>query len=190
MHVPSSTPANFFIHLHLTGAPIATSLHVLVRGQFTARVNGHITGHHNEWGAFDREEIVYLLHPGDNEIEVAVVSHRAGASPATSPSAFAASIRVTHADGKEDRIVTNEQWQARATSDSAWQTAQVGRPALQHFGIGTDRQQAIPGPDRVTTDASLLRKNFSIDSLNSYSPIKHHRARRVSSLHQRKTRRA
>jgi alpha-L-rhamnosidase len=162
-HVPSATPANFIYHLHLADTLIAASLHLLARGEFTARVNGHITGHHNDWSAFDREEITYLLRPGDNEIEVDVVSHRAGAPPATSPSAFAASIRITHADGREERIVTNEQWQARASSESAWQNAQVVGPLSSHFGIGADRQQAIPGPDRVTTDASLLRKNFSVD---------------------------
>jgi alpha-L-rhamnosidase len=162
MHVPSSTPAFFQYHLHLADAPIAASLHVLARGQFTARVNGKVTGHHSEWGAFDREEIAYLLHAGDNEISVEVISHRAGAPPATSPSAFAASIRITHPDGKEDRIVTNENWQARSTSDAAWQPAQSVGPLALRFGIGTDRQQAIPGPDRVSTDASLLRKNFSV----------------------------
>lgn len=164
MHVPSSTPAFFQYHLHLTEAPIAASLHVLARGQFTARVNSQVTGHHSEWGAFDREEIARLLHVGDNEIEVAVVSHKGGAPPAASPSAFAASIRVTHPDGKEDRIVTNDQWQVRATPDGAWQSAQTVGPLALRFGIGTDRQQAIPGPDRVTTDASLLRKDFSVDS--------------------------
>jgi len=164
MHVPSTTPAFFQYHLHLDNAPIAASLHVLARGQFTARVNGKVTGRHNDWGAFDREEIAQLLHAGDNEISVEVISHRAGAPPATSPSAFAASIRITHADGKEDRIVTNEQWQVRTTPDASWQSAQTVGPLALHFGIGTDRQQAIPGPDRVTTDASLLRKNFSVDN--------------------------
>jgi alpha-L-rhamnosidase len=164
MHVPSSTPAFFQFHLHLADAPVAASLHVLARGKFIARVNGHVTGTHNEWGAFDREEIAHLLHPGDNEISVEVISHRAGAPPATSPSAFAASIRVTHPDGKEDRIVTNESWRARAASDAAWQSAQAVGPLELHFGIGTDRQQPIPGPDRVSTDASLLRKNFSVDN--------------------------
>jgi len=60
--------------------------------------------------------------------------------------------------------VTNEQWQARSTSDAAWQSVQAIGSLSLHFGIGTDRQQAIPGPDRIATDASLLRKNFSVDS--------------------------
>jgi alpha-L-rhamnosidase len=164
MHVPSATPAYFRYHLHLNAIPGAASLHVLARGQFTARVNGQVTGHHNEWGAFDREEIAFLLHPGDNEIEIDVISRRAGAPSDTSPSALAASIHITAANGTEERIVTNDKWEARSTSDGAWQNAQTVAPLSQHFGIGTDRQQAIPGPDRIATDAFLLRKDFSADS--------------------------
>jgi alpha-L-rhamnosidase len=162
MHVPSATPAHFLYHLHLNARPNAASLHVLARGQFIARVNGQVTGHHDEWGAFDREEIAFLLHPGDNEIEVEVVSHRSDARTNTSPSALAAAIHITQADGREERIVTDEQWQARSTSDSAWQSAQTVGPLSLHYGVGTDRQRAIPGPDRVVTDASLLRKDFIV----------------------------
>jgi alpha-L-rhamnosidase len=164
IHVPSGTSAHFLYRLHLNAKPDAASLHVLARGQFIARVNGQITGHHDEWGAFDREEIAFLLHPGDNEIEVDLISHHTNAPSKMTPSALAVSIRITHADGKEERIVTDEQWQARSTSDDAWQSAQVVGPLSLHFGIGTDRQQAIPGPDRIATGASLLRKNFSVDS--------------------------
>ncbi len=164
MAVPSGTSAHFLYHLHLDGTPEAASLHVLARGQFIARVNGQVTGHHDQWGAFDREEIAFLLRPGDNEIELDVLSHRADVPSNTSPSALAASIRITHADGKEERIVTNEQWQARSTPYGTWQNAQVVGPLSLPFGIGTDRRQAIPGPDRIATDASLLRKNFNVDS--------------------------
>ncbi|HUK30372.1 MAG TPA: family 78 glycoside hydrolase catalytic domain, partial [Candidatus Acidoferrum sp.] len=162
MHVPSATPAQFLYRLHLDATPNAASLHVLMRGKFVARVNGHVTGHHDDWGAFDREEIAYLLHSGENEIEVDVISHRGDAPTSTSPSAFAASIHITNADRREGRIVTNEQWQARGASDGAWQSAQEVGPLSLHFGIDTDRQQAIPGPDRIATDASLLRKDFSV----------------------------
>src|SRR5271155_3139224 len=62
MHVTSATAAHFRYHLHLDARPETASLHVLVRGAFTASVNGKVTGHHNEWGAFDREEITSLLH--------------------------------------------------------------------------------------------------------------------------------
>jgi alpha-L-rhamnosidase len=164
MHVPSATSAHFLYHLHLKAKPSAASLHVLARGQSIAHVNGQVTGHHDQWGAFDREEITSLLHPGDNEIELDVVSPHTGTSSETAPSAVAASIRITDADGKEERIVTNEQWKARSTSEGAWQSVSSVGPISQPFGIGTDRRQAIAGPDRISTDASLLRKDFSLDS--------------------------
>jgi alpha-L-rhamnosidase len=164
MHVPSATPAHFLYHLNLNAKPDAASLHVLVRGEFVARVNGHMSGHHAEWGAFDREEITFLLHPGDNEIELDVISHRTEAPSTQAPSAVAASIHISRADGREERIVTNEQWEARTTSDGAWASAQTVGPLSLPFGIGTDGQQAISGPDRIATDASVLRKDFSVDS--------------------------
>ena len=164
MHVASATPAHFLYHLHLKAKPRAASLHVLARGQSIDHVNGQVTGHHDQWGAFDREEIASLLHAGDNEIELDVVSPHTGSASETAPSAVAASIRITDADGKEERIVTDEQWKARSTSDGTWQSAKAVGPISEPFGIGTDRQQAIAGPDRVSTGASLLRKDFSLDS--------------------------
>ena len=108
MHVPSATPAHFLYHLHLKAKPRAASLHVFARGQSIDHVNGQVSGHHDQWGAFDREEIASLLHPGDNEIELDVVSPHTGSASETAPSAVAASIRITDADGKEERIVTHE----------------------------------------------------------------------------------
>lgn len=129
MHVPSATHAQFRYLLHLDAKPQAASLHVLVRGEFTARVNGKVTGHHDEWGAFDREEIASLLHPGDNEVELDVISHRSSSPATAAPAAVAASIHLTRADGTQERIVTNGQWQARSKPDGSWQgvVAWIGR---------------------------------------------------------------
>jgi alpha-L-rhamnosidase len=162
-HVPSGTSATFRYRLHLDAKPRAASLHLLVRGKFSARVNGTPTGQHDEWSAFDREEIAYLLHTGDNEIDVDAVSHHGDKSSSTPPSAFAASIRITYADGREERIVSNEKWEGRSASDKTWQAAEVIGPLSLPFGIGPDREQPVAGPDRIATDASLLRKGFSVD---------------------------
>ncbi len=159
MHVPPATPAYFRYHLKLQTMPAAASLHVMVRGKFTALVNGKVVGHHDDWGAFDREEIASLLHPGDNEIEVDAVSRSSG--PAA-PAAMAASIHVTLADGTEKRIVTGDAWQARATATAEWGKPQDAGPLPAHFGMGTDREEAIAGPDRIATEASLLRKQFTV----------------------------
>ena len=164
MHVPSATPAQFRYSFHLDAKPQAASLHVIVRGEFTARVNGIVTGHHDEWGAFDREEIASLLHAGENEVELFVTSHQTGSPNATAPSAVAASIHLTRSDGQEERLVSNSDWQARSTPNGQWQAAEIAGPLSANFGLGTDRQQAVAGPDRVSTDASLLRKDFSLRS--------------------------
>jgi alpha-L-rhamnosidase len=164
LHVASATPAHFRYEFQLEGAPSAGSLHVLARGAFVARVNGQVTGHHEDWGAFDREEIGSLLHAGKNEIEIDIVSHRSGDSAAKSPEALAAAVHITRADGTEERLVTDERWQARSMAQDAWQAVQSVGPLSMAFGIGADRQQAIPGPDRVATDSSLLRKDFTVDS--------------------------
>jgi alpha-L-rhamnosidase len=164
MHVPSATPVQFRYRFHLDAKPEAASLHTLVRGSFVAHVNGQVTGHHNDWGAFDREEIASLLHPGENEVELDVTSQRADAGATTAPSAIAAAIHLTRADGTEERIVTDGKWEARPTSQDSWQSAQTVGPITEPFGIGVDRHLAIPGPDRIVSDASLLRKEFHVDS--------------------------
>jgi alpha-L-rhamnosidase len=164
MHVPSATPAEFRYRLHLEAKPETASLHVLVRGDFTARVNGTVAGHHNEWGAFDREEIGALLHAGENEIELTVKSHETGSAKETAPAAVAASIHVMLANGKEERIVSDEHWEARPGSSGTWEPAATAGPMSAEFALGTDRQSAVKGPDRVSTDASLLRKDFKVAS--------------------------
>ncbi len=164
LHVQSATPAHFRYEFQLEGTPLAGSLHVLARGAFIARVNGQVTGHHDEWGAFDREEISSLLHSGKNEIEIDVVSHRTGQPSASSPAALAAAIHITCADGTEERLVTDDKWQARSTPQDAWEAVQTVGPLSAAFGTGTDRQRPIPGPDRIATDASLLRKDFTVES--------------------------
>jgi alpha-L-rhamnosidase len=164
MRVASATPAHFRCEFELKGKPVAGSLHVLARGEFTARVNGQVTGHHVEWGAFDREEIAAFLRAGKNEVEIDVVSHRAEKASELSPAALAASVHITDADGTEERLISDDRWQARKSDSDTWQNAQAVGPLSTAFGIGTDRQQAIAGPDRVATDASLLRKEFSVPS--------------------------
>jgi alpha-L-rhamnosidase len=161
--VPSGTVAEFRYVLRLEGKPEAASLHVVGRGEVTATVNGVTTGHHEEWGAFDREELAGLLHVGDNEILIKATSPRVGAGK-TAPAAVAASIHVTGADGKEERIVSDGQWQARAGESGEWRAAEVEGPMSAKFGLGTDRESAVAGPDRVATGASLMRKDFRVEA--------------------------
>ncbi|WP_089839821.1 family 78 glycoside hydrolase catalytic domain [Granulicella pectinivorans] len=160
MHVGKGVTAHFRYILHLSAAPTAASLHVDARGKFVAHVNGYETGHHDEWSAFDREEIASLLHAGDNEILIDEES-RPRAKEGT-PAALAASIHVTDASGTEQRIVTDKTWQSRANDNASWQPANEIGPLSLPFGIATDRNSSVPGPDRIADDVSLLRKEFPL----------------------------
>lgn len=128
------------------------------------RVNGQVTGRHENWSAFDREEISGLLHPGDNEIELACVS-RKGKPPATdSYAAIAASIHLTDANGQERRIVSDSTWLAKSANENTWMPAQVVGPMSSKYSTAVDGQEPAPGPGRVATEASLLRKEFILTS--------------------------
>lgn len=160
-HVPFGSAANFRYFLHLDGKPQAGSLHVLAAASVIARVNGHVTGHHDHWSAFDREEITDLLHDGENEIELQCISQRGNPGAGTSRAAVAASIHVTDAGGKDLRIVSDGSWSVRAGDTAAWSPAQVVGPVSMPYGQDTGRRSG-PGPDRVTTSASLFRKDFTV----------------------------
>ncbi|RXH56304.1 family 78 glycoside hydrolase catalytic domain [Granulicella sibirica] len=162
-HVPSETAVEFRYPLHLDAKPMRASLHVLAHGNYTATVNGKTTGQHEEWSAFDWEEIGSLLKPGDNEILIKVTAPRLGdkQKAAGGPAGFAASLRITDADGAERRITSDKAWQTRPTTGE-WQAAQEIGPLSLPLGLGTDRRSLVPGPNRVSTDASLLRKDFSL----------------------------
>jgi alpha-L-rhamnosidase len=167
-HVMGGTVAEFRYVLHLDARPLRASLHVVSRGAFVATVNGTETGRHTEWSAFDWEEITPELHfgggtAGDNQILVRVVSPQGHDAVKTEPAAFAASIHLTDQSGGKRRVVTDHTWTARAGDTCTWMRAQEIGPLDRAFSVGVDRAKAVPGPDRVVTDASLLRRDFSID---------------------------
>ena len=164
MHVFNGSVAHFRYTLHLDAAPSAASLHLDVCGKFVAHVNGKETGHHDQWSAFDREEIASLLHSGDNEIDIDAEPSSDSDPKTGSPAALAASINITDISGVERRIVSDKSWQARSTGTAAWQPAAEVGPISMRFSTDVDRHGRIPGPDRISTDASLLRKDFSVRS--------------------------
>ena len=163
-NIPASqtVPVQFRYELRLTEVPIAASLHVAARGDSVVHINGHISGHHNGWGAFDREELVGLLHAGTNQIEVSVKPQQAQRSGPVLAGLLAASIRYTSAEGTETRVVTNDAWQARTNPESPWHQAVEAAPLKDISSAQLASLQAIPHPDRVSTDASLFRKDFDV----------------------------
>ncbi|NYF78040.1 alpha-L-rhamnosidase [Granulicella arctica] len=169
-HVPQSTTVEFEYHLHADTRPEAAILHLFTGGTYTTRVNGHITGHKQEWGAFDREDIRDQLvfgkgAAGDNTIAVTLSVRSSHNAAATYPAALAAILNLTQADGKASSIVSDSNWRVRETKpqpSTDWQPAQdLGPLASQHFGVAPDRHTPASTPDRVETTTALLRKDFT-----------------------------
>lgn len=154
-HVKPHTGAEFRYTLHLEAKPLRASLHVLARGGFTATVNGEQTGRHTHWDAFDWEEITPHLRAGNNEIIVRVTSPEGENPQQPQPAAFAATIHITGQNGHEQRIVTDHSWTARSGGSGPW------LPAQEIGSVQSAQPDQPPPPDRIATEASLLRKDFS-----------------------------
>ncbi|MBS1814099.1 MAG: family 78 glycoside hydrolase catalytic domain [Acidobacteria bacterium] len=176
--VKPGTSVEFRYVLHLDKAPERATLHVIARGGYLTKVNGHEAGKHSScvigekavcntwWAAFDREQILPYLHygagaAGDNEILIESSSINSKPKAPAYP-AMAASIRIGYADGTEQRIGTDGKWQARS-ENGKWQAVQV-LGGLSVFEHSEPPRNSTKGTLRVSTDASLLRKDFQLKS--------------------------
>ena len=166
--------AEFGYKLHLERKPFAAALHGVSTGTFTVRVNGVVTGHKREWGAFDREEILDELKygpgaAGDNEIAVTVAAPKIRGEKMPSAALLAVVLRVEEADGRSAgairRVVSDGTWQVRRVEDAGrgeWSAAKdVGGLQELPAAMGPDHLAREAAPDRVVTEASLLRRDFT-----------------------------
>jgi alpha-L-rhamnosidase len=164
-HVPQGTEAEFRYDLQLDRLPAVATLHVLAAGaNFTTRVNGGITGHKDEWGAFDYEDIRDNLHVGANRIVVTVQTPGSNEAEKTSRTALAAALRLTDESGRSRWIGSNAGWQARSVkpAESPWTAARrLGALRELAFGTWTDRVSPAPAPDRIESTTALFRKQFT-----------------------------
>jgi alpha-L-rhamnosidase len=164
-HVPQGAEAEFRYNLHLEKDPSRAVLHILAGGNFTTTVNGVVTGHKDQWGSFDREDIRDQLHVGDNQIVVHISMPQSNQAGKTYAAALAAVLQLTDEAGKVRSIPTDGTWQARAIKPveaTEWAAAkQLGPMPDLHFSVYTDRESPAPNPDRIVTGTALLRKQFT-----------------------------
>jgi alpha-L-rhamnosidase len=162
-HVPSGQKLDLRYRMQLQQPPRSALLHIIARGSYVTIVNGVEVGRHNGWSAFDNTPITNLLHPGTNEIIVHLQANQA--TEGVTSAAFAAALEITAADGRSDRLTTGRAlWEGRVDQDSPWEPLQAIGPVSLPFSTGVDRTSPLPGPDRISTGAWLLRKNFSLSA--------------------------
>ncbi len=166
-HAKARQTADFHYTLHLDAPPESAVLHCLTGGKFTAEVNGLQTGHKEDWGAFDREDVRAQLHAGagkagDNDLVIRTTA-RGAEEPATVANAFAAVLAVRDAGGHSREIVSDSTWTTRPTPEAPWEPAQVIGPlSALRVNVASDRQKLEAAPDRLSTELSLLRKSFAV----------------------------
>jgi alpha-L-rhamnosidase len=164
-HVAQGEEAEFRYNLHLSKVPASACLHVFAGGIFTTRVNGVVTGHKDQWGSFDREDIRDQLHTGDNQIIIHLETPKSNDANKTFRAALAATLQLTDDSGKTSWIESDDTWQARSIKPAEgkeWSPARrLGALADLHFGVYTDRESPAPNPDRIDSGTALFRKQFT-----------------------------
>jgi len=163
--VPQAAEAEFRYNLNLAKLPDSTTLHVLAGGIFTTQVNGVVTGHKDQWGSFDREDIRDQLHVGDNQIVIHLETPKSNEANKTYRAALATALQLTDGAGKTSWIESGEGWEARSikpVETKEWAPAkQLGALADLHFGVFTDRESPAAPPDRIDSSTALFRKQFT-----------------------------
>ncbi len=165
---PAAQPvkAEFRYQLHLAKRPFGASLHVFAPGSFVAKVNGVETGRKTEWSSFSREEILGRLKfgegaKGDNEIVLDVTAPKTKDATKSYPAAVAAVLRISSSAEETERIVTGTKWEAGGSS--GWVAAKdLGALSELSLGTASDRVSRTPPPHRVSSEASLFRKEFAV----------------------------
>jgi alpha-L-rhamnosidase len=130
MSVTPKTTANFRLAATIQQKPKSATLFVAGRGNFVAKLNGHVVGSKNHWNSFDRFEIADQLVVGENAIEIAVTAPEPpefGPDASKPPkAALAALVKIVSFDGNVQRFATDSSWRARLEGTQPdWQPATV-----------------------------------------------------------------
>jgi alpha-L-rhamnosidase len=151
--------AVFRTTISLAGKPKDAVLFLIARGSYHAAVNGHPVVSKSDWSSFDRKDISGWLQAGKNVVEVSITapsvpSYGPGTDAKAVKTAWAGLVKITQTDGKQARVVTGSNWEARTDDKAAWQPAAV-------FGdLDDKRLGARPGP--LPQPAAYLRKSFTV----------------------------
>jgi len=102
------TSADFRAEVDIPEKPREAALFLLARGDWVAKVNGHVVGAKERWNSFDRQDIAQELVPGKNLIEVSVTvrppeGFERDAGAKTKKAALTGVLKVTRADGSVRR---------------------------------------------------------------------------------------
>jgi alpha-L-rhamnosidase len=154
--VVPKTSATFRVNVEVREKPQEAALLLAVRGNFTAKVNGHEVGSKREWGAFDRRDIADQLVVGKNLIEIQVTAPdvpEPGPGAERTKAALAALVKITLADSSVTRTATGPAWEASLGDTNHWEPVGVVADL-------SDRRLGDPGP--LPQPAAYLRRSLAL----------------------------
>lgn len=152
------TSVTFRVNVQLAEKPRDGALLLAVRGNFTAKVNGHEVGSKREWGAFDRRDIGDQLVVGKNLVEIHITAPDVpewgpGAGAKTTKAALAALMKITLPNGSVMRTPTGPDWEASVANTNRWEPVGVVADL-------SDRRLGDPGP--IPQPAAYLRHSMQL----------------------------
>jgi alpha-L-rhamnosidase len=154
---PLPRPASRFRYQFNVAAPRNVAIFVASTGGFQLRVNGKLVASKREWNSFDRQDVTGDIAAGQNTVEITIPPAPAmppgGRGPIPPAPKIAALVKVVNAEGKIERYVTGDKWEARL-GDGAW------APAMAAGELGSTPLTAAPGD--LPQPAALLRHEFTI----------------------------
>jgi alpha-L-rhamnosidase len=156
---PLKTTAQFRYEFSLGEKPMEAALFLLVRGSYSASVNGVSVGAKRDWNEFDRVDMAQQLTAGRNSIEITVNAPQPQDDqkilPKTVKAALCGVLKIRGSDGKITRFPINEGWPARLANSDRWQAPQATGD-LSDWRFGDILPGSLPQP------AAMLRKRFAV----------------------------
>lgn len=147
------TVATFRLTVKLPEKPRDAVLFLAVRGNFVARVNGHVVDSKHGWSSFERRDISDEMVVGKNFIEVTVmVPQPESDGGKTSTAALAASVKITRLNGSIRRFPTGEHWKWRVNS-SHWHAARF---------LAELADKRLGDPGELPQPAAWLQRTFAV----------------------------
>ena len=163
-HVPANTTAEFRYTLHLDAAPTRASLHIVSPGSLRRQPSTAPSPASTKPGEPSTGK---RSAPSSNPATTkssSKSSRRQKSPPPSSPPPSPPPSASPHQTAPNAASPATPHGKPAPTATPHGNPHTRSAPSPRRLSIGTDRHSEVPGPNRIATDAALLRKDFTLPS--------------------------